>query len=83
MLCITCYIVPLKLFTKINPAADPDKPIYVTMQYGGQFISWNLPYEDNSNHYNELLRTICILNQNQIIDIRVEVKTPECIVQCT
>ena len=59
-------------------------PIFITVQLGTQFLSWNLPYVslfDDSLVLYEVNQNLCLIKEDpdiDLVDIAIEVKAPRC-----
>ena len=63
---------------------NSSSPLFITVQFEKQFLSWNLPYKslfDDSLVIYEVNKTLCLLKEDpdiDFVDIAIEIKTPRC-----
>ena len=83
----------MKLYTKVDCTRNSlseencknlSVPIFITVQFGTQFLSWNLPYVslfDDSLVLYEVNQNLCLIKEDpdiDLVDIAIEVKAPRC-----
>ena len=82
----------MKIYTTVNCAESSTEencknssaPLFITVQFENQFLSWNLPYKDlfdESLVVYEVNKKLCVIREDpkiDMVDLAIEIKAPRC-----